>query len=288
VEFYFENLLSHLKNSLKDAGDVFLAAPYIKEHAITQLLEEMQPSATLKVFSRWLTNDIQNGSTDIEIYPLVKKHGGALYLHSSLHAKYFRFDKNFYAGSANLTGSGLQINAHGNLEVLSKGEKNVFTDEFESKLLSESHLVDDEIFEAYKEIPVIAKYDSMSIVEDFYWPSFDTVEGLWEIYLNGYNVDSIDLNKLNIPQNLEWKQFISFVRIRFLEFKNLSSIEVFLSSKADGRRFGEVRNFVRNLDPTVDETEIWKRLMNLYLELFPSRYEYLRPNYTEIIRPKQD
>ena len=110
--------------------------------------------------------------------------------------------------------------------------------------------------------------------------------GLWEIYLKGYDLDSIDLKKLSIPQNLEWKQFISFVGIRFLEFKNLSSIEVFLRSNPEGRRFGEVRNFVRSLDSSVDETETWKRLMNLYLELFPSRFEYLRPNYTEIIRPK--
>ena len=286
MEFYFEDLFLLLKNSIKDASEVLLAAPYIKEHTIIELFRELQPNANLKVYSRWLTHDIQNGSTDIEIYPLIKQYGGSLYIHSRLHAKYYRFDENYYSGSANLTRNGLQPNSIGNLEVLSWGEVNELTKEFESKLMRESILVNDEIYETYKEILFSSEQVYALEDADYYWPSFGSLDGLWEIYLNGDASESSDLKTLRIPKDLNREQFIKFLRIRFLEFENLSSIEVFLSGNLEGRRFGEVRKFVRDLDPTIDETEIWKRLMKLYLELFPHKYEYFRPHYTEIIRPK--
>jgi len=287
VDFHFNELFNLLNSHLKKAkNEVFIAAPYVKKGIVKELEFPRELAGKSTFVCRWKLDDIMSGATDIEIYPLLKEQGIRVLLHPSLHAKYYRFDNRILMGSANLTSNGLINDDTGSLEALTLLVKNQATIKFESKIVQESIEVYDELYSDY-----LAILDSNSISEqfnevDFFWPNFSSLEEAWSIF--NQDNSSIRLRPLAIPSNLEKTKFKGYMKIRLMEFNNIQRIEKFLESGLNGRRFGEVRALIRDIDQSIDDTSAWQCLMSLLLDLFPERYDYFRPNYTEIIVSKKN
>ena len=286
ADFHFRELFNLLNSGLQQANhEVFIAAPYVKI-GIVKKLEFPEKLASKSIFvCRWKLDDVLSGATDIGVYPLLRDKGIRVLLHPNLHAKYYRFDNKILMGSANLTSNGLINNETGSLEALTSLLKSTTTTNFESKIIEESRQVDDELYSEYLEI-----LDSQLVAEplneiDFFWPSFSSLEKAWSVYTQ--DDSSISLKPLAIPPNLEKSKLTNFIKIRLREFSNIQRVEKFLESGMDGRRFGEVRTLIREIDDSIDETSAWQNLMSLLLDLFPESYEYFRPNHTEIIISKK-
>ncbi len=286
-DFYYSNLFDLLKSGLKHAkNEVFLAAPYVKI-GIVEKLEIPKELASKSLFvCRWRLDDILSGATDIGIYPLLRDKGFRVLLHPSLHAKYYRFDDQILMGSANLTTNGLMNNETSSLEALTLLMQSPSTVNFETKIVEESRQVDDELYSEYLEI-LDSQLISNPLNEiDFYWPNFLSFEEAWSIYSKDHSHPY--LKPLAIPPTLTKSKVKSFIKIRLFEFSNIQRIAKFVESGIDGRRFGEVRALIRDLDDAIDETSAWQNLMSLLLDLFPERFEYFRPNHTEIIFSKKN
>ena len=284
-DFHYSGLFDLLNSRLQQAeSEVFIAAPYVKI-GIVEKLDIPETIASKFIFvCRWKLDDVLSRATDIEVYPLLRDKGIRVLLHPNLHAKYYRFDNEIFTGSANLTSNGLISNETGSLEALTKLLKSTTTTNFESKIIEESRQVDDALYSAYLEM-----LDSQLVSEpfndiEFFWPTFSSLEEAWSIYIE--DGSPLTLKPLAIPQNLEKSKLKSFLKIRINEFSNIQRIRKFLESGVDGRRFGEVRALIRDIDDSIDETSAWQNLMLLLLDLFPERYEYFRPNHTEIIISK--
>jgi hypothetical protein len=286
ADFHFRQLFNLLNSELQEAqNEVFIAAPYVKIGIVNKLQIPEKLAAKSIFVCRWKLDDILSGSTDIGVYPLLRDQGIKVLLHPNLHAKYYRFDNRILMGSANLTSNGLLDEETGSLEALTSLLKSTTTANFESKIIEESRQVDDELYSEYLEI-----FDSQLLPEplneiDFYWPSFASLEEAWSIYTG--DDPSLTLKRLAIPPALEKSKLKSFIKIRLNEFSNIQRIKKFLESGVDGRRFGEVRALIREMDDSIDETSAWQNLMSLLLDLFPEHYEYFRPNHTEIIVSKR-
>jgi len=286
ADFYFSELFTLVNSELQKAkSEIFMAAPYVKVGIVEKLeVPEALPVESIFV-CRWKLDDVLSGATDVRIYPLLRDQGFRVLLHPNLHAKYYRFDNRVLMGSANLTSNGLMNDEIGSLEALTLLSKNLFTTNFERKIIQESVEVDDELYSEYLAVLDSHTVSEQLIAMDFYWPSFASLEEAWSIYNQDHS--SIKLEPLAIPLTLEKSKLKSYIKIRLKEFANIQRIERFLESGIDGRRFGEVRALIREIDQSVDETSAWQNLMSLLLDLFPESYEYFRPNHTEIIISKK-
>jgi hypothetical protein len=284
-DFHFSELFSLLNSELQHAkNEVFFASPYTKTGIVKKLEIPNDISSQVIFVCRWKLDDILSGATDIGVYPLLKDQGVRVLLHPNLHAKYYRFDNRILTGSANLTSNGLLNDENGSLEALTVLARSQSTRNFESKILQESIEVDDELYSEYFEF-LDAHTMPVKLGEvDVYWPSFASFEEAWSIYKDDQS--SINLKPLGFPPALEKHKLKKFMKLRLKEFSNINRIEKFLTSGIDGRRFGEVRALIREMDQSIDETSAWQNLMSLLLDLYPERYEYFRPNHTEIIFPK--
>ena len=96
----------------------------------------------------------------------------------------------------------------------------------------------------------------------------------------------MEVTKLKIPKNIStWEVFLGFLQVRMMEFENIRSIMKFIDVSGNyGRRFGEVRSFIKQNYGVQNETFAWQCLMVWLVDLYPHRYIYDRPNHTEIIR----
>lgn len=72
------------------ARKLVIAAPYIKEEALSLLLAVASSAASITCVTRWVPNDIVVGASDLSCRNVVADRGGRFLLHTSLHAKYYR------------------------------------------------------------------------------------------------------------------------------------------------------------------------------------------------------
>jgi hypothetical protein len=281
--FRFSELSSLIEEAVSAAkSEILIAAPYIKIDSLSRFEFPKSFRDRITIVSRWNASDIVSGSTDIQIYPWLRDQGVSLRIHPTLHAKYYRLDDDIWTGSANLTRNGLTDHQGGNLEVLTHVSPNKESKDFESKLLAESVEVTNEIYLEYLSIQV-NKTSTKSYSEiDFFWPGVKSFEQIWSPYLAGGKSEILEI--LGCPSGLSQKGLRNYVKIRLREFENVRAVENFLHSAPDGRRFGEVRALIRDLDEEVDETIAWQNLMSLMLDLFPEKFEYSRPNHTEVVK----
>lgn len=284
--FYFSELFNLLNSEFQKAkNEIFMVAPYVKMGIVKKIDFPQDPALKVTLVCRWKLEDVLAGATDIGVYPLLRDQGISVLLHPNLHAKYYRSDSRILMGSANLTSNGLINDESSSLEALTFLLHNSATVNFESKLIQESVEVDDELYSEYLEI--LSSYSDLKPVNEmnFYWPNFTSFEEAWALY--NQDRSSVSLKQLAIPPTLEKSKFKGFIKLRLKEFSNIQRIERFLESGLEGRRFGEVRSLIREMDESVDETSAWQNLMSLLLDLFPESYEYFRPNHTEIIISKK-
>lgn len=146
MEFF--RIYSSLSDFLSDVeSELIILCPFIKKSALETVLGELSENIKLTVVVRWRIEDIVFGSSDLEIYPLLKKLNHKLYINRDIHLKVLVKDKKeIFLGSANITGSGLGLIKNPNIEAVSISdlEEGSLYEIF--KILKSSVIVDDELF----------------------------------------------------------------------------------------------------------------------------------------------
>lgn len=100
------------------ASSATLVAPFITVAGLAPVLERLDPSAEISIYTRWIPAEVAAGVSDPAVYFLVTERGGAIFLEPRLHAKAYITNKGTVVGSANLTARALGFAEFANLEIL--------------------------------------------------------------------------------------------------------------------------------------------------------------------------
>ena len=138
------------------AQRLVIAAPYIKADALTRVLAEVDPEASITCITRWNPHDLAVGASDTTCRTIVTESGGSFKLHPSLHAKYYRIDDTVLIGSANLTSSAMGWSHQPNLEILCRAGDDFDAGTFQWELLNEAREIDDAEFARWEAIARIS------------------------------------------------------------------------------------------------------------------------------------
>ena len=82
----FENISKYFQNN-PDGGILYIFAPYIKTDIIARLLEGLPGRAV--IITSWTPANIQNGSSELTLYPYCMEHGHTLYVNERIHLKIY-------------------------------------------------------------------------------------------------------------------------------------------------------------------------------------------------------
>ena len=299
-QLIYLNLEKDFNKLLLNSGELFLVAPFTNAEAVDTLLKNCSTTEKVTLVTRWRIEDITSGVSDVEVYALLKKYQARMFVNNRLHAKYYRKGNQALVGSANLTHNGFSIGKMGNLELLIKVdvEESGYT-EFESDLLKNSILVDDVLYKKMSKLqaevlPILNKKEDVSGQAEnsssfgYWWPQSRDPESLWENYFQNENLDAnADLQYFSLPKGIPNEEVFKRIILAALELQpNIQ--EVFRYIRISERRFGEMRQHLKIIDPDIsDSTFVWQNLFRWLLYLDPIHFEYFRPNFTEIIRMKE-
>ena len=89
---------SVLSRLCSGAQRLVIAAPYIKADALTRVLSDIGPAASIICVTTWNPHDLAVGASDTACRTIVTERGGSFRLHPSLHAKYYRIDDTVLIG----------------------------------------------------------------------------------------------------------------------------------------------------------------------------------------------
>lgn len=134
------------------AERLLLVAPYVKADALSRLLSDASPNASLTCVTQWTLQDIAAGASDIRSWEIIKEMGGRFLLRPSLHAKYYRIDGTTLIGSANLTNSAMGWSPSPNLEILCQAGDDFDDSQFQRELFRQSREVSVEEYNRWRAI----------------------------------------------------------------------------------------------------------------------------------------
>ena len=153
------------------AQSIVIAAPYIKADALTTILTNVSPAASLVCITRWNPQDIAAGASDTACRNIVADRGGSFMLHPALHAKYYRIDDVALIGSANLTYSAMGWSSQSNLEILCRAGDDFDALAFQKRLFEESREIGDTEFASWEAITTIMTHNPIANTYDL--PTLD-------------------------------------------------------------------------------------------------------------------
>ena len=285
--------------------ELLLAAPFIKVRSLEKVLERADVEL-LHVVTRWKPIEILRGVSDLEVYSLVRDHGGKVSLRQDLHAKYFRADESVFVGSANLTNRGLGWSPDPNLEFsVEVDAADPSCLEFETELRRHLVPVDDAYFQLQCEQIDAARSlfvpDQIEVVElplesvvqaraARWLPRTRKPDELYTLYRDRHQdlPESVlsaaqhDLQVLALPAGLDEERFSQLAGVALLATTTFHGIDQFV---AVPRRFGEVKRYL--VDEyglaSKDAERAWQTIIRWMRCFLPERYEYSRPRHTEII-----
>ena len=152
-----------LSSVCSGAEHLIIAAPYIKADALTKVLADVNPAASLICITRWNLHDFAAGVSDTECRTIVTERGGSFRLHPSLHAKYYRIDDVILVGSANLTSSAMGWAPHSNLEILCHPGDDFDAETFQQSLFEGAREIGDEEFTRWESIVKIGAQETRKV-----------------------------------------------------------------------------------------------------------------------------
>ena len=135
-----------LLRSAAGANRVLIVAPYIKVNVLERVLGVISPDASVICVTKWTPHDLASGVSDIQCRDAVIRHGGSFNLHSSLHAKYYRFDDIVLVGSANLSSAAMGWARFPNVEILCAPAVDFGAAAFERWVLQNARQISDHEF----------------------------------------------------------------------------------------------------------------------------------------------
>lgn len=152
-----------LSSVCSGAQHLIIAAPYIKADALTKVLADISPAASLICITRWNLHDFAAGVSDTECRTIVTERGGSFRLHPSLHAKYYRIDDVILVGSANLTSSAMGWSRQPNLEILCRPGDDFDAETFQQSLFEGAREIGDEEFAHWESIAKIGAQETRKV-----------------------------------------------------------------------------------------------------------------------------
>ena len=227
---------------VRHASELVLAAPYIKEGTLSDLLSMAGAATSLTCVTRWLPGDIAMGISDVSVRQLILERGGDFRLHPNLHAKYYRCDGHVLIGSANLTEPGVGLGANPNFEILALADRSFDALTFERDLLVQSRSITDAEYEVWASISVERRKAAVHPEGTaLIWrPLTRNPEDVWLVYSDrGHSVVSSpvrgnvrsDLDGLMIPAELDRDAFTVWVSAALLS----SPFVCYVRSLPDGQ-----------------------------------------------------
>ena len=153
-----------LLRSAAGARRVLIVAPYIKIDVLERVLGVISPDASVSCVTKWTPHDLASGVSDIQCRDAVMRHGGSFNLHSSLHAKYYRFDDIVLVGSANLSSTAMGWTRFPNVEILCAPAVDFGAAAFERWVLQGARQVSDHEFLLWESILKTAASDYESAI----------------------------------------------------------------------------------------------------------------------------
>lgn len=286
--------------------EVLLVAPFVKEPALRRVLRYIRPEVRVCVITRWHPSEIASGVSDISCRATTLDRPNADFrLSSLLHAKYYRFDEVAFVGSANLTMKGLGWSSPSNLELLIQSSPLV---SFEADVAAQSVIATEEMqqlmehsvseLQATEEIPgvgaesrdVNVNQDPPARVDWFPrsrnpWYLFEIQSGNdFEFAQSTVRDALMDLQRLGIPRCSDEAAFNATVAAVMSTHMIIADLTSFTSQS---RRFGEVRDWVSNRIPALDDPSLsTQTLYRWVMHFMPERFEYGRPHHSEMIRSR--
>ena len=289
--------------------EVLLVAPYIKASVLARLLASIPITIELDCVTRWRPADIMAGVSDLEVFRIVDEHGGKFWLRQDLHAKYFRGDEHVLLGSANLTSTALGWSSKPNLELLINANlKMEDLKDFENILFEAAVQVDENLYTTFRDSAKNWKLDAPPanhqdiLLEEYlfskpqlrlksWMPACRSPADLFSIYqpseadflpTETLQSGNLDLAILQPPPRLTAEEFKNVIAVSLLAIPVFNVIDRFVT---EPRRFGEVREHLQQeLSLSYEQAgRAWQTLIRWIRYFLPERYEYKKPNYSEII-----
>lgn len=289
--------------------EVILVAPFIKAATLRRVVAAIQPHVPLYCVTRWRPEEIVAGVSDLAVWDIVSERPrSTLWLHPTLHAKYYRVDEQCLVGSANLTARALGWRANPNLELLIPAVAHDPNLElFESTLFRHAREVNpviveqmQQLVEAFTSLPPVMivgadedKPQSTPPIDPEAWlpilrnPSLLYVcygEKHFELRDEEWEMGWRDLAQLNPPTGLPEPLFERYVGLLLLQQPIVRQVDALLATP---QRFGAVRQFLQTLpcaaQPDFDATRAWQTLMDWLFYFLPERYERVPSRYSEVV-----
>lgn len=305
-----EKIIQFIKNS--DSVTIFSA--YIKLETLKHIIENCKHVKLVIV--RWQMIDIQNGSSDLSIYPYLKQLNIPLLINRRLHFKVFKnTNSECIITSANISSRAFNVPPFPkfNHEVGSIISDISMSDEIQfEKVISDSHIVDDQIYELYKNKIEADLSDEISESYNdenevnlllqkkftlFDLPMSKNVSIFTNLYFGAPNPNKNldyycfihDVAKYNIPLNLQPEELKSELIVHFLENPFINALLNHIKSQKE-LYFGELKTWIHNncsdspLPRKWEITETIQILFNWLQELAVEEFCCDRPNYSQRIK----
>lgn len=293
-------------------SELTVVAPFIKAEPFTRLVDRLDGRVQLTCVTRWHPHEIKSGVSDIEIWDTIRERAGArLFLVPTLHAKYYRADGHYLAGSANVTMTALGWCSRPNIELLISGDVSSELQEWEAGVVCQGTEVDESLVQHIQELVVElpeqkgivtrgSGADDSALVTESSDPEIDVSqwlpqtrypEQLYQVYSGHPGTVSTgaieamvhDLMALAIPRGLDERGFRVAVAAVLPQMPLIREIDGYV---AVPRTFGAVRGFLKSRhaypierDPTTD----WQTIMRWFRFFLPQRFQLSIPSHSEII-----
>jgi hypothetical protein len=328
MDILFRALGEHLVEAAQETQrEAVLIAPFIKDGPFQKILSVISPSCEVKVVTRWHLSEIAAGASDPEIWETIESRlQCALGLVSNLHAKYYRFDNQCFAGSANLTRAALGWRESPNLELLNTFEKKR-AEAFE-EVATAAFTVTEDLYRQVQEMrkkyekarpetvqqtevfgnpaetnssnaiaePVERGVETREEKGEWWVPKLRHPEDLYLVYSGDaetvtsatYRHGQHDLKFFELSSGLGREEFELEVGWQLLQKPLVQSVDDFV---ATSRRFGAVRDYINGLPleerADLDATHTWQALMRWLLYFLDNRYHRHEANYSEIFQRRK-
>jgi hypothetical protein len=305
------NLSEGIFEFLKESNNIYIFIPYIKLEPLKLLIES---SDNIKaIFIRWEAKDLIYKSSDLEIYPYLKKKGIFLYRNPRIHLKAYTDNfKRCFLTSANVSSRALNTPhfENYNYEIGTIVNNLSFDDRYYFSLIeSESLLIDDSIYNQFCEQieshqsdfynDTEVKIEINTTEKDFLissLPMSNSVEILCRIHEHHEIVSDTELNcalhdlaTYKIPLGISSDEFLTQLTISFFSHVFIQSFLQFVDAKGE-IYFGTAKEWIHKNCADVPTPRKWEITENIQIlfrwivTLSNGKYEVDRPNHSERLR----
>lgn len=292
------------------SGPFHLVSPFVSIPIMRELLQDF-PIAT--VYTSWRPDHLLAGVSDPALFQVLDDAGVRLVVSDRLHAKAVVDGplKSAFFGSANITANGLGRSQAPNIEVASVAE-DVGEDisALLSRICASGFRVNSSIYRTYKDwleqnrvhqtrlqlvpAPDLSQcFDRGWLVDSL--PLTRSPREFWQLFcLGDFNDVGLlhDLVLFPDPPKAAYTTVLAYLKSRLDSLPLFCELSCQVAAHPRGVHFGGVKELIQRhcVDlPTPwrrDLTQVAQAFVSWVSEVYPDRFELVRPNYSQILRPR--